>query len=70
MVEDNVDAADCLSMLIRLHRHEVQVARTGPTALQAASTFRPDVILLNIGLPGMDGIRSRRDSEKRRSSRM
>ncbi len=55
VVEDNVDAADCLSMLIRLHRHEVQIARTGPTALEMASAFRPDVVLLDIGLPGMDG---------------
>jgi CheY-like chemotaxis protein len=55
VVEDNVDAADCLSMLIRLHRHQVQIARTGPTALEMASAFRPDVVLLDIGLPGMDG---------------
>jgi PAS domain S-box-containing protein len=55
VVEDNIDAADSLSMLIRLHGHEVQVARTGPTALQAAAVFHPNVVLLDIGLPGMDG---------------
>ena len=55
MVEDNVDAADSLSMLLRLYGHEVQVARTGPTALEMASASRPDVVLLDIGLPGMDG---------------
>jgi CheY-like chemotaxis protein len=55
VVEDNVDAADSLSMLIRLHGHDVQIARTGPTALELADVFRPDVILLDIGLPGMDG---------------
>ena len=55
MVEDNVDAADSLSMLLRLYDHDVQVARTGPTALELASTYRPDVVLLDIGLPGMDG---------------
>jgi CheY-like chemotaxis protein len=55
VVEDNVDAADSLSLLLRLYGHEVQVARTGPTALKMAETARPDVVLLDIGLPGMDG---------------
>ena len=55
VVEDNVDAADSLSLLLRLYGHEVQVARTGPTALEMASASRPDVVLLDIGLPGMDG---------------
>ncbi|MCE9562145.1 MAG: response regulator [Planctomycetes bacterium] len=55
VVEDNVDAADSLSMLLRLYGHEVEVARTGPTALEMASASRPDVVLLDIGLPGMDG---------------
>ncbi len=55
VVEDNVDAADSLSLLLRLYGHDVQVARTGPTALEMASDFHPDVVLLDIGLPGMDG---------------
>ena len=55
VVDDNVDAADSLAMLLRLHGHEVQVARTGPTALEMASASRPDVVLLDVGLPGMDG---------------
>jgi CheY-like chemotaxis protein len=55
VVEDNVDAADSLSLLLRLYGHDVQVARTGPTALEMASSFHPDVVLLDIGLPGMDG---------------
>ncbi len=41
--------------MLRLHGHDVQVARTGPTALEMASACRPDVVLLDIGLPGMDG---------------
>ena len=53
VVEDNVDAADSLSLLLRLHGHEVHVARSGPAALEMAS--RPDLVLLDIGLPGMDG---------------
>jgi CheY-like chemotaxis protein len=55
VVEDNVDAADSLSMLLRLYGHNVQVARTGPTALEMAPAFRPEVVLLDIGLPDMDG---------------
>jgi two-component system CheB/CheR fusion protein len=55
VAEDNVDAGDSLSLLLRLHGHEVLVARTGPSALEVASAFQPDVVLLDIGLPGMDG---------------
>ena len=55
VVEDNVDAGDTLSLLLRLYGQEVQLARSGPTALEIASIFRPDVVLLDIGLPGMDG---------------
>jgi PAS domain S-box-containing protein len=56
VVEDNVDAADSLSLLLRLYGHEVQLARTGPAALEIAATSRPDVVLVDIGLPGMDGV--------------
>jgi PAS domain S-box-containing protein len=55
VVEDNVDAADSLSLLLRLFGHKVEVARTGPTALEMALASRPEVVLLDIGLPGMDG---------------
>jgi CheY-like chemotaxis protein len=55
VVEDNVDTGDSLSLLLRLHGHDVQVARTGPTALEMALASRPDVVLLDIGLPGLDG---------------
>jgi PAS domain S-box-containing protein len=55
VVEDNIDAGDSLSMLLRLHGHEVLVARTGPTALELAATFHPALVLLDIGLSGMDG---------------
>lgn len=55
VVEDNVDSADTLSMLLRLYGHEVQLARTGETALEIAAASRPDIVLMDIGLPGMDG---------------
>jgi len=55
VVEDNVDAGDSLSLLLRLYGHDVQLARTGPTALEMAAASRPDLVLLDIGLPEMDG---------------
>jgi len=55
VVEDNIDAGDSLSLLLRLHGHGVLVARSGPSALEVASTYQPHLVLLDIGLPGMDG---------------
>ncbi|MBX3415818.1 MAG: response regulator [Pirellulales bacterium] len=54
-MEDNVDAGDTLSLLLRLYGHDVQLARSGLAALEMASRSRPEIILLDIGLPGMDG---------------
>src|SRR4029450_5843872 len=53
--DDNVDQADSAAMLMRALGHDVRVAYSGPTALEAAHTYRPDLLLLDIGLPGMDG---------------
>jgi PAS domain S-box-containing protein len=69
VVEDNVDAADSLSMLLRLYGHQVQVARTGPSALEIAPAFRPEVVLLDIGLPGMDGYQVAKELRERTESR-
>jgi PAS domain S-box-containing protein len=55
IAEDNVDSGDSLGLLLRLYGHEVLVTRTGPAALEAAPAFRPDLVLLDIGLPGLDG---------------
>ncbi|HEX5720584.1 MAG TPA: ATP-binding protein [Thermoanaerobaculia bacterium] len=55
LVEDNVDAADALAELLRLWGHEVEVAHDGAAAVQSAGALRPGVVLLDIGLPGMDG---------------
>jgi signal transduction histidine kinase/FixJ family two-component response regulator len=55
LVEDNVDAAEALAELLRLWGHEVEVAHDGATAVPFARLHRPDVVLLDIGLPGMDG---------------
>jgi PAS domain S-box-containing protein len=55
IAEDNVDSGDSLGLLLRLYGHEVLVTRTGPAALDAAPAFRPDLVLVDIGLPGLDG---------------
>jgi PAS domain S-box-containing protein len=55
VVDDNVDSANSMAMLLRMGGHEVEVAHDGPTALDRVSAHIPDVILLDIGLPGMSG---------------
>lgn len=55
VVDDNEDAADTLATLLRLLGAEVEIARDGPGALAMQAVFRPDIMLLDIGLPGMDG---------------
>jgi PAS domain S-box-containing protein len=56
VVDDNVDAAETLSRLLRLSAHEVRVAHDGLAALAAAREMNPDVVLLDIGLPKLDGL--------------
>jgi signal transduction histidine kinase len=55
VVDDSTDAAESLAKLLRLAGHEVLVAHDGPEALVIAEAERPAVMLLDIGLPGMDG---------------
>jgi CheY-like chemotaxis protein len=55
VVDDNVDAAMSLAMLLELNGHEVRIAHDGPAALQAAQQYRPRLLLLDIGLPQMNG---------------
>jgi signal transduction histidine kinase/ActR/RegA family two-component response regulator len=54
-VDDNADAVESLALLLGVLGHEVRTASDGPAALETAAAFRPDVVLLDIGLPGMDG---------------
>lgn len=56
VVDDNVDAAETLALLLQESGHDVQIAFDGPTALDTAVDYRPDVVLLDIGLPGLDGL--------------
>ena len=55
IVDDNQDAADSLAMMLALNGHNTYVAYNAEDALAGAGIFRPDVILLDIGLPLMDG---------------
>jgi PAS domain S-box-containing protein len=55
VVDDNNDAAVSLAMLLRLQGHEVRVANDGPSALELATSYRPGLVFLDIGMPGMDG---------------
>jgi PAS domain S-box-containing protein len=55
VVEDNVDAAESVALLMRMSSHDVRVAHTGPDGLEVAVAFRPQIVLMDIGLPGMDG---------------
>lgn len=55
IIDDNVDSAVGLARLLRRHGYDVQTAHDGPTALEVVSEQRPAFVLLDIGLPGMDG---------------
>jgi PAS domain S-box-containing protein len=56
VIDDNQDAAESLSLLLRLTGQDVQTAYDGPTALDAARALPPDVVLCDIGLPRMNGL--------------
>ncbi len=55
VVDDNVDAAEMMKALLELQGHKVHVAYEGQAALASLAEFTPEIALLDIGLPGMDG---------------
>jgi CheY-like chemotaxis protein len=55
VVEDNLDQVHTLSMLMKLEGHNVEFAINGYAAIDIAESFQPDVVLLDLGLPGLDG---------------
>ena len=55
IAEDNRDAADMLAMLLNLAGHEVRVAHGGRAAVAIAQTFRPEIAILDIGMPDLNG---------------
>jgi DNA-binding response OmpR family regulator len=55
VVDDNDDAGQSLALLLSCRGHEVRVVGDGPAALEEVGRWKPDVVILDIGLPGMDG---------------
>jgi two-component system CheB/CheR fusion protein len=55
LIDDNVDSAESLREVLELGEHTVEVASSGAEGLEKAMAFMPDVVLCDIGLPGMDG---------------
>jgi len=55
VVDDNLDGANMLTMLIGMYGHETELAHNGPDALKKLAAFEPQVVFLDIGLPGLDG---------------
>jgi len=55
IVDDNVDAGETLAAVLRIEGHYVRVARNGTEALESVGSERPDIVLLDLGMPDMDG---------------
>jgi CheY-like chemotaxis protein len=55
ILEDHADAAEMLSVMLKLDGHDVKIVLDGSLALEAATSFQPEIILCDIGLPGMNG---------------
>jgi CheY-like chemotaxis protein len=60
VTDDNVDGAEALAIMLGLAGHDVRVAHSGPDTLEIAAVFRPDVVFLDVGMPGMDGYEAAR----------
>jgi CheY-like chemotaxis protein len=55
VVDDNVDSAEAMALLLRLQGHVVEIAHDGEEALAAAERFRPEAMLLDLGMPKLNG---------------
>lgn len=55
VADDNIDAASSLGMLLEMMGHEVCIVHDGTEAVERAATFRPDIILLDLGMPQLNG---------------
>ena len=69
VVDDNRDAADSLGLLLRFLGADVQVAHHGREALDAFESYRPGMVLLDIGMPEMDGYQVARAIRSRNAGR-
>jgi two-component system CheB/CheR fusion protein len=54
-VDDDEDTCESIALLVRLSGHDARTARDGATALAVAAGYEPDVVLLDVAMPGMDG---------------
>ncbi|CAM2139114.1 histidine kinase [Pararobbsia alpina] len=68
LVDDSVDAASAMSLLLETLGHDVHVAHDGMTALEMAGQWTPEVVILDIGLPGMDGYQIARAMRERETT--
>jgi DNA-binding response OmpR family regulator len=64
VVDDLRDSTDSLAIMLKLKGHDTQTAYDGLEALQAAATFQPNIVLLDIGLPKMNGSETARSIRK------
>jgi CheY-like chemotaxis protein len=69
VVEDSPDARQSLRMLLEMAGHEVETSEDGPSGLAKLHAFRPDVALIDVGLPGMDGYAMARELRGRPETR-
>jgi CheY-like chemotaxis protein len=69
IVENQADGADSMALLLRLDGHHVEIAPDGPTALAKGQEYEPDVVLLDLGLPGMTGYEVAKEMAGRRPHR-
>jgi CheY-like chemotaxis protein len=60
VVDDDVDGAETLAILLRVAGHDVQVAHDGRSTLKIAAAFLPEIVFLDVGMPGMDGFETAR----------
>jgi two-component system CheB/CheR fusion protein len=71
IVDDNVDAAVALASLLKKYGHDVLEVHDGTEAIKAFEGFRPEIVLLDIGMPGMNGLEvARRLRQRNRSPRV
>ena len=70
IVEDNADQAATLKMFLSIKGHNLEIASSGPAAIELARRQRPDVVLLDLGLPGFDGFEVARRLRQEHGSQM
>jgi len=60
VTDDNPDGAETLAIVLRLAGHDVRVAHDGPSTLEIAAEYKPHVVFIDLGMPGMDGFETAR----------